>query len=90
VDLDSYANSFCLLSCPKMQLYVGCSGRSHDSWLGHFYPKHLESRLWIDYYSKVFHFVEIDPTFFTGHQTGYTTVRWGRDAAGNISQYQKV
>jgi len=31
-----------------LQLYIGCSGWSYDAWLGHFYPKRLESRRWFE------------------------------------------
>jgi len=58
-----------------LQLYVGCSGWSYDAWLGHFYPKRLEARRFLDYYSKVFDFVEIDSTFYRTPNR-YTSVRW--------------
>ena len=66
-----------------MQLYVGCSGWSYDSWLGHFYPKHLESRRWVEYYSKVFDYVEIDSTFYKTPNR-YTTVRWASTTPDNF------
>ena len=47
-----------------MQLYVGCSGWSYSAWLGHFYPKRLEAKNYLAYYSKVFDYVEIDSTFY--------------------------
>ena len=47
-----------------MQLYIGCSGWSYSSWLGPFYPKDMENRAWLPYYSQVFNFVEIDSTFY--------------------------
>lgn len=58
-----------------MQLYVGCSGWSYDSWLGHFYPSRLESRDWLGYYSKVFDYVEIDSTFYRIPKRNMT-IRW--------------
>jgi uncharacterized protein YecE (DUF72 family) len=58
-----------------LQLYIGCSGWSYDAWLGHFYPKRLESRRWLEYYSKVFDYVEIDSSFYK-IPNRYTTVRW--------------
>ena len=47
-----------------MQLYIGCSGWSYSSWLGPFYPKDMENRAWLPYYSQVFNYVEIDSTFY--------------------------
>jgi uncharacterized protein YecE (DUF72 family) len=58
-----------------MKAYIGCSGWSYDAWLGHFYPKRLESRRWLEYYSKVFDYVEIDSSFYRTPNR-YTTVRW--------------
>jgi uncharacterized protein YecE (DUF72 family) len=66
-----------------LQLYVGCSGWSYDSWLGHFYPKRLESRRWLENYSKVFDYVEIDSTFYRTPNR-YTTVRWATITPDNF------
>jgi uncharacterized protein YecE (DUF72 family) len=66
-----------------LQTYVGCSGWSYDSWLGHFYPKHLESRRWLEYYSKVFDYVEIDSTFYKTPNR-YTTIRWATITPDNF------
>jgi uncharacterized protein YecE (DUF72 family) len=43
---------------------VGCSGFSYSAWLGHFYPKGLEAGKYLEYYSKVFDYVEIDSSFY--------------------------
>jgi len=47
-----------------LQLYIGCSGWSYDSWLGHFYRNDLESNRWLEFYAKVFDYVEIDSSFY--------------------------
>jgi uncharacterized protein YecE (DUF72 family) len=47
-----------------VQFYVGCSGWSYDGWLGHFYPARLPNARWLQYYSQVFDYVEIDSTFY--------------------------
>jgi uncharacterized protein YecE (DUF72 family) len=47
------------------RLYVGCSGWSYSSWQGPFYPKGLEQSRWLQYYSRVFDYVEIDSTFYS-------------------------
>jgi uncharacterized protein YecE (DUF72 family) len=47
-----------------LNLYIGCSGWSYEGWKGTFYPKDLENRKWLSYYSKFFKFVEVDSTFY--------------------------
>ena len=60
-----------------MQLYIGCSGWSYSAWLGHFYPTGLEGAKYLEYYSQVFDYVEIDSSFYrTPNQL--TVGRWAR------------
>jgi len=47
-----------------LQYYIGCSGWSYSSWQGPFYPHNIENSQWLEYYSQVFDFVEIDSTFY--------------------------
>jgi uncharacterized protein YecE (DUF72 family) len=47
-----------------LHLYIGCSGWSHDTWQGRFYPTRLPAARWLQYYSQVFDYVEIDSTFY--------------------------
>jgi uncharacterized protein YecE (DUF72 family) len=47
------------------RLYIGCSGWSYSSWQGPFYPKGLEQSRWLQHYSKVFDYVEVDSTFYS-------------------------
>ncbi|HET8847639.1 MAG TPA: DUF72 domain-containing protein, partial [Nitrososphaeraceae archaeon] len=47
-----------------MDLYIGCSGWSYSSWEGPFYPSHIDSKLMLPFYSKIFNYVEIDSTFY--------------------------
>lgn len=48
----------------KFQLYVGCSGWSYKSWKGPFYPLNLDNSYWLNYYSQIFDYVEIDSSFY--------------------------
>ncbi len=48
----------------SLQLHIGCSGWSYDAWLGHFYPSRLPAARWLQYYSQIFDYVEIDSTFY--------------------------
>jgi uncharacterized protein YecE (DUF72 family) len=47
-----------------LKYHLGCSGWSYDGWKGPFYPKDLDNRYWLTYYSQIFDFVEIDSTFY--------------------------
>jgi uncharacterized protein YecE (DUF72 family) len=60
-----------------LQLYIGCSGWSYSAWLGHFYPKGLEGAKYLEYYSQVFNYVEIDSSFYRAPNQ-LTVSRWAR------------
>ena len=47
-----------------MRHYVGCSGWSYTSWQGTFYPSNIENSGWLNYYSHVLDYVEIDSSFY--------------------------
>jgi uncharacterized protein YecE (DUF72 family) len=47
-----------------LQYYVGCSGWSYTSWQGPFYPPRIGNSRWLNYYSHVFDYVEIDSSFY--------------------------
>jgi uncharacterized protein YecE (DUF72 family) len=47
-----------------LEYYLGCSGWSYDGWKGPFFPKDLDNKYWLSYYSQIFDFVEIDSTFY--------------------------
>jgi uncharacterized protein YecE (DUF72 family) len=44
--------------------YIGCSGWSYTSWQGPLYPLNIEDSGWLNYYSHVFDYVEIDSSFY--------------------------
>jgi len=46
------------------KLRIGCSGWSYKDWLGPFYPKELQPKDYLGFYSKVFNCVEIDSSFY--------------------------
>lgn len=72
-----------------MQLYVGCSGWSYSAWQGHFYPKGHESRKYLEYYSKVFDYVEIDSSFYRIPNT-FMTSRWFKVTPENFRFTAKI
>ncbi len=66
-----------------MQLHVGCSGFGYSSWSGHFYPSTLDANKYLEYYSKVFEYVEIDASFYrTPHVM--TVTKWAKITPENF------
>ena len=66
-----------------MELYVGCSGWSYDAWLGHFYASNLEKNKFLEYYSSVSDFVEIDSSFYRAPNL-FITKRWAKVTPDNF------
>jgi len=60
-----------------LTLYIGCSGWSYEGWKGNFYPKDMESKDYLSYYSKFFKFVEVDSTYY--HIPSRSSVRGWKD-----------
>jgi uncharacterized protein YecE (DUF72 family) len=60
-----------------MALNIGCSGWSYEGWKGNFYPKDMENKDYLPYYSKFFKFVEVDSTYY--HIPSRSTVRGWKD-----------
>ncbi len=60
-----------------MTLNIGCSGWSYEGWKGNFYPKDMESKDYLSYYSKFFKFVEVDSTYY--HIPSRSSVRGWKD-----------
>lgn len=46
------------------QIYIGTSGWSYSHWKDNFYPKDLNSKQWLKYYSRAFSTVEVNMTFY--------------------------
>lgn len=66
-----------------LQLHVGCSGWNHDAWAGRFYPARLESNRFLEYYSQVFDYVEIDSTFYKVPRR-QTIIKWASSSPPNF------
>jgi uncharacterized protein YecE (DUF72 family) len=60
-----------------LTLYIGCSGWSYEGWKGNFYPKDMESKDYLSYYSEFFKFVEVDSTYY--HIPSRSSVRSWKD-----------
>ncbi len=63
--------------------YIGCSGWSYDGWLGHFYPSSLEKNKFLEYYGRVFDFVEIDSSFYNTPNL-FVAKRWAKVTPDNF------
>jgi uncharacterized protein YecE (DUF72 family) len=50
--------------CRILQYHVGCSGWSYTSWQGPFYRQNIANSGWLNYYSHIFDYVEIDSSFY--------------------------
>lgn len=45
-------------------IHVGTSGWNYNHWKGHFYPKDLSQKKWLEFYMKKFRTVEINNSFY--------------------------
>jgi uncharacterized protein YecE (DUF72 family) len=45
-------------------LFIGTQGFSFEDWVGSFYPRDAPSSRYLEFYSRQFHTVEIDSTFY--------------------------
>ena len=67
----------------SLERHVGCSGWSHETWKDKFYPTSLETSNWLNYYSKIFDFVEIDSSFYVMPDT-FMVKNWYRKTPGRF------
>src|SRR5215475_7136258 len=67
----------------SIQIHVGCSGWSHETWKDKFYPSNLESPSWLNYYSKIFDLVEIDSTYYV-MPDNFMVKNWYRKTPGRF------
>jgi len=47
-----------------MELKIGCTGWSYAGWQGPFYPKNLEQKNFLKFYSSIFDITEINSTYY--------------------------
>ena len=66
-----------------MKFYVGCSGWSYSAWQGPFYPSNLDNSRWLEYYSHVFDYVEIDSSFYRIPNI-FTVKNWAKRTPDNF------
>jgi uncharacterized protein YecE (DUF72 family) len=59
----------------QIPLYLGTMGFSYKDWNGVFYPTEMDSKDYLNYYSRIFNSVEIDSTFY-GTPKKTTVQRW--------------
>ena len=66
-----------------MQYHIGCSGWSYTSWQGPFYPSNIQNSAWLNYYSHVFDYVEIDSSFYRIPNV-FTVKNWSKKTPLNF------
>ena len=47
-----------------MKCYIGTSGWHYEHWKGSFYPQGLPKTAWLEYYTRHFHTVELNNSFY--------------------------
>jgi uncharacterized protein YecE (DUF72 family) len=70
------------MDLPK--LYIGTSGWHYQHWIGPFYPKNLEKKERLNYYSQYFSTVEINHSFYKLPDQG-TFQNWVEQVPGNFT-----
>ncbi|MHB8358080.1 MAG: DUF72 domain-containing protein [Thermoplasmataceae archaeon] len=68
-----------------MKIRTGCSGWSYSSWVGPFYPNGSSPADFLKLYSKVFHTVEIDSSYYKVPEKN-TVIKW-RDSTPDNFQF---
>jgi len=63
-----------------LQYYVGCSGWSYTSWQG---PSNIDNSGWLNYYSHVFDYVEVDSSFYRIPNV-FMAKNWSKKTATNF------
>ena len=46
------------------EIRIGCSGWQYRHWRGRFYPRHLSTDRWLEYYTASFDTVELNASFY--------------------------
>lgn len=69
--------------------YVGTSGFAYDKWQGRFYPKDVDKKRLLAYYTRFFNTVEINSSFY--HLPKPATIRqWQKQAPENFRLVLKI
>lgn len=58
-----------------MEIRTGCTGWSYEGWRGSFYPKSMDKKDYLKFYSKVFDTTEVNSTFYN-IPSPITTKKW--------------
>ncbi len=61
-----------------MELKIGCTGWSYTGWQGPFYPKNLEQKNFLKFYSSIFDITEINSTYYK-IPNQFITKKWFTD-----------
>jgi len=67
-----------------MELKIGCTGWSYQGWQGTFYPKNLQAKNYLKFYSKIFNLTEINSTYYK-MPNQFMTRKWYTDTPDDFT-----
>ena len=72
-----------------MKYYVGCSGWKNQTWAKDFYPATLEPENYLEYYSNIYDFAEVDlssssSSVYSRLLNKFTFRKWAKNSHGNF------
>ena len=70
-----------------MKYYVGCSGWKNQTWAKDFYPATLEPENYLEYYSNIYDFAEVDlssSSVYSGFLNKFTFKKWAKNSHDNF------
>ena len=67
-----------------MELKIGCTGWSYQGWHGTFYPKNLQAKNYLKFYSKIFNLTEINSTYYK-MPNQFMTRKWHTDTPDDFT-----
>src|SRR5919112_1657024 len=74
----------------RLKYYVGCSGWKHQTWAKDFYPATLEPENYLEYYSNIYDFAEVDlssissSSVYSGFLNNFTFKKWAKNSHDNF------
>ncbi|HSB57947.1 MAG TPA: DUF72 domain-containing protein, partial [Nitrosopumilaceae archaeon] len=66
-----------------MEIKIGCTGWSYTGWVGPFYPKTLNPKDHLKFYSSIFENTEVNSTFYRIPSQSMT-LKWYKDTPDNF------
>jgi uncharacterized protein YecE (DUF72 family) len=70
-----------------LKYYVGCSGWKNQTWAKDFYPATLEPENYLEYYSNIYDFAEVDlssSSVYSRLLNKFTFRKWAKNSHDNF------